>query len=101
MPGLQGQEKGLHQDQLNFSASHPADGGTVGKGEKMECPLCGCQEFFVKDPDDEFETYEFSVTSGEVRFGADAEAAPEIRETTETFCNKCSWHGKFQEVKKK
>jgi hypothetical protein len=68
----------------------------------MKCPLCGCQNFFVKNPDDEFETYEFSVASGDVHFGADAEAAasPEIQETTETFCNKCSWHGKFQDLKK-
>lgn len=68
----------------------------------MECPLCGCQHFFIKNPDDEFETYEFSVASGQVRFGEDAEAAsaPEVRGTTETFCNKCSWHGKFQDLKK-
>ncbi len=68
----------------------------------MKCPVCGCQNFFVRDPADEFETFEFSVASGDVRFRADAEkaAAPEVQETTETFCNKCAWHGKFQELKK-
>ena len=68
----------------------------------MECPLCGCQEFFVKDAEDEFETYEFSVAGGEAKFSNDAESAaiPEVRDTTETFCNRCSWHGKFQELKK-
>ena len=68
----------------------------------MECPLCGCEEFYVKNPEDEFETFEFSVASGGVRFSADAEdaAAPEVQEATETFCNRCSWHGKFQELKK-
>ena len=68
----------------------------------MECPLCGCQDFFVKDPEDEFETHEFSVAGDEVSFSADAEGAlvPEVRNTTETFCNRCSWHGKFQELKK-
>ena len=67
----------------------------------MECPLCGCQEFFVKDPDDAFETHEFSVAAGEVRFAADAEAAPApaVLEATETFCNRCSWHGTFKELK--
>jgi hypothetical protein len=65
----------------------------------MECPLCGCQDFFVKNPDDEFETHEFSVASGEVRFDRDEEGAPEIGEATETFCNKCSWHGKFNDLK--
>ena len=67
----------------------------------MECPLCGCQQFFLKDPDDAFETHEFSVASGEVRF--DADGLPPlhgVQAETETFCNKCSWHGKFQELKK-
>jgi hypothetical protein len=68
----------------------------------MECPLCGCQEFYLKHPEDEFETFEFSVASGAVRFSTDAEVAgfPEVREATETFCNRCSWHGPFQELKK-
>jgi hypothetical protein len=68
----------------------------------MKCPLCGSQNFFVKNPDDEFETREFSVAGGDVRFSADAEDDPvsEIQEATETFCNKCSWHGKLQELQK-
>jgi hypothetical protein len=68
----------------------------------MKCPLCGCQDFFVKDPEDEFETYGFSVADGDLRFGAEADGGPvpEVRAATETFCNKCSWHGKFQELKK-
>ena len=72
-------------------------------GEKeMKCPVCGCQEFFVKDPEDEFETREFSVASGEVRFSAGAadDQVSGVREATETFCNRCSWHGKYQELKK-
>ena len=68
----------------------------------MKCPVCGCQEFFVKDPDDEFETRGFSVASGAVCFEADEPAAPapEIQEATETYCNRCSWHGKLGELKK-
>jgi hypothetical protein len=68
----------------------------------MKGPICGCQDFFVKNPDDEFETHGFNVASGEVRFSADAQDAPvpKVRETTETFCNRCSWHGGFQELKK-
>jgi hypothetical protein len=68
----------------------------------MKCPICGCQEFFVKDPDDDFETYGFSVASGNVRFSADAEdpAPPAVQEATETYCNRCSWHGKLQDLKK-
>ena len=68
----------------------------------MKCPICGCQNFFVKDPEDEFETHEFSVAGGEVSFSADAQDAPvpKVQETTETFCNKCTWHGEFQKLKK-
>jgi hypothetical protein len=71
-------------------------------GKTMKCPLCGCQNFFVKNPDDEFETREFSVASGEVRFSAGAadDPASDVREATETFCNRCSWHGKLQDLKK-
>jgi len=67
----------------------------------MKCPLCGCQNFFLKNPNDEFETYEFSVASGDVSFSGDADGAPAegVQKTTETFCNRCSWHGPFQELK--
>jgi hypothetical protein len=72
------------------------------RGKAMQCPLCGCQDFFVKDPDDEFETHEFNVASGGVRFSSDEDGSPlaAVQETTETFCNRCSWHGKFEELKK-
>lgn len=68
----------------------------------MKCPICGCQNFFVKNPDDEFETHGFSVASGDVHFSADSEDAPVpvVQETTETFCDRCTWRGKFQELKK-
>jgi hypothetical protein len=74
----------------------------MGGGKTMKCPLCGCQNFFVKNPDDEFETREFSVASEEVHFsaGAESDSVPKVQESTETFCNKCSWHGKFQDLKK-
>jgi hypothetical protein len=98
VPGLQGQEEGLHEGQLKSSA---VAGKFIG-GKAMECPLCGCQDFFIKDPQDEFETYEFSVSGGELRFRADAEGAevPEVRDATETYCNRCAWHGRYQELKK-
>ena len=33
----------------------------------MKCPLCGCVSFYVKDPDDAYETYEFDWRDGRVR----------------------------------
>ena len=35
----------------------------------MKCPICGCEKFYLKDPDDEYETYEFELSDGEVAFG--------------------------------
>jgi hypothetical protein len=68
----------------------------------MKCPICGCQNFYIKNPDDEFETHEFNVAGGETSFSAGAEGGPvpELQETTEAFCNRCSWHGRFEELKK-
>ena len=69
---------------------------------ESKCPICGCEEFYVKDPDDEYETYEFRCKDGEVCFNpdVDCEAAPEVGDDTETFCNRCSWHDKLKVVKK-
>ncbi len=68
----------------------------------MKCPVCGCQEFYVKDPEDEFETRGFSVASGAVCFEGEGAGAPApvIEEAVETYCNRCSWHGKLGELKK-
>ena len=68
----------------------------------MTCPMCGCEHFYVKDLDDEYEMHEFDLQGGEVIFTAgEADAGkPEIRDETETFCDNCSWHGKFREISK-
>lgn len=68
----------------------------------MKCPLCGYQKFFVKAPEDEYETYEFELRDGRPEFGvaAGSSECPEVHDGTETFCERCSWHGKFKELKK-
>jgi hypothetical protein len=67
----------------------------------MECPLCGCQNFYVKNSDDEFETYEFSVAGGHIAFdSAETGAVPEVQGGTETYCTRCSWHGRMDALKK-
>ena len=68
----------------------------------MKCPVCGSLNFFVKDPDNEFETYEFELKGEAVIFNAgvgDSDSA-EVKSDTKVFCEKCSWHDKFQELKK-
>ena len=66
----------------------------------MKCPQCGCENFYIKDPDDEYESYEFSWRDGNVEFSADLDSSgcPEVCDDTETFCDKCSWHGSFKEL---
>jgi hypothetical protein len=67
-----------------------------------KCPLCGCEKFYVKDPDDEYETYAFECRDGEVCFDPEAEACnpPTPGSDTETFCDRCAWHDRMDALKK-
>jgi len=66
----------------------------------MKCPLCGCVDFYIKDPDDAYETYGFSWRDGNVEFASDVDSTscPEVCDDTEIFCDKCSWHGRSKEL---
>jgi hypothetical protein len=68
----------------------------------MKCPICSCVNFYIKDPEDEYETYEFELKNGHVAFRSEDEAAaaPEVQDQTEAFCNQCSWHGRLQDLGK-
>jgi len=69
----------------------------------MKCPVCGSLNFFVKAPDDEYETYDFELKGEEVAFNPEAAESnsPKVKSDsdTEVFCEKCSWHDKFQKLK--
>ena len=66
----------------------------------MKCPVCGSLNFFVKDPDDEFETCEFELKGEAVIFDAESGDcdSTEVKGDTEVFCEKCAWHDKFQKL---
>ena len=68
----------------------------------MSCPICGQNDFYVKDPDDEYECYDFSVKEGEICFdeGVDSDDRPKITGETDAFCNRCSWHDKLETIQK-
>jgi hypothetical protein len=68
--------------------------------EEYHCPLCGSNEFYVKNPEDHYEIYEFQCRNGEILFDSDLDESefPAIRRDTETYCNCCTWHDKFQEL---
>ena len=67
----------------------------------MKCPICGSLNFFVKDPEDEFETFEFELKDATIVYHSEADESdsPDVKDDTEVFCEKCSWHDKFQGLK--
>jgi len=68
---------------------------------ETRCPVCGCRTFYIKNPEDAYDLYEFQCRGGRVSFDpdTDATAAPQIDSETETFCNACTWHGGFGVLK--
>jgi hypothetical protein len=69
---------------------------------EKKCPLCGCQSFYVKDPEDEYQTYAFDLKDGEVVFKEEgsAEELPAVDLDSVTYCERCSWHGEFKNLKR-
>jgi hypothetical protein len=69
---------------------------------EKKCPLCGSQSFYVKDREDQYETYEFDLTDGEIIFKPECSESepPDIVGETETYCHRCAWHGKFETLKR-
>ncbi len=67
----------------------------------MKCPLCRSQHFYVKDSEDAYEIYPFNCSEGPICFDPDVDPSgiPPIDDETETYCNQCAWHGKYQELK--
>lgn len=68
---------------------------------QSKCPACGCLQFYVKNPLDEYDIYGFECRDGEVCFEEDLDEAecPEVTDGTEAFCNACAWHDKFDKLK--
>ena len=68
---------------------------------QMKCPACGSESFYAKDPEDQYNIFDFDLKGGEVIFKAeDTESSPlNIVEETETFCTRCAWHDKFKRLK--
>ena len=67
----------------------------------MKCPDCGSQDFYVRDPEDQYNTCDFYIKDGEIVF-SNMEPESDILEVvddTETFCSRCAWHDKFKALK--
>lgn len=66
----------------------------------MKCPTCGSVRFYAKDPDDEYEEYRFSLQDDHVVLDPANADSLVITPKTETFCERCAWHGQLDELKK-
>ena len=67
---------------------------------RKKCPVCGCMKFYVIDPVDEYEIFEFECEEDEIVFNPEIDESekPEIEDETETFCDQCAWHGKLNQL---
>ena len=68
----------------------------------MKCPDCGAQRFYIKDPEDQYNIFEFDLKDGEVFF-SDLESdtdPPRVVQETETYCDRCAWHDRFETLQK-
>ena len=68
---------------------------------QSKCPACGCEQFYVKDPDDAYDTFEFECRDGQACFAGDldSDACPAVSDDTEVYCNACAWHDRFFTIK--
>jgi len=65
----------------------------------MPCPVCRSTSFYLKDPDDPYETTDFIVQDNTPVFPEGEGEAPELTAESQIYCNTCSWHGKLAELK--
>ena len=61
------------------------------------CPVCGSLSFYVKDSQDEFETYGFTLADGRAVCD-DSASCGIVAGAAESYCSRCSWHGRIAEV---
>jgi len=62
-----------------------------------KCPVCGSLGFYVKDPQDEFETFAFALANGRAVCDGPTTAGI-VAGAAESYCSRCSWHGRIPEV---
>jgi len=70
--------------------------------KQARCPVCGAQQFFVKDPEDQYNIAAFQVDSGAIIYETEEADADRIRvgNDSEVFCEKCAWHDTFLVLQK-
>ena len=69
--------------------------------DKLKCPDCGAQQFYAKDPEDQYNISSFNLEDGKIEY-LDASAEEDhipVSENTEIFCERCAWHDKLKILK--
>ena len=68
---------------------------------KIECPVCKCEKFYIKDKDDPYETYELVCKEGHLVLADDeaVEGSIAMDGQSEVFCDRCAWHGAESQLK--
>ncbi len=66
-----------------------------------KCPDCGARRFYVKDPEDHYDIYEFDLSEeGVIQFVEESNSSPiEVIEETKIYCDRCAWRGKLKTLK--
>lgn len=67
----------------------------------MACPICRCDQFYIKDDDDQYETHEFTAKPDGIRFEECEKDASQLAADCEVFCTRCAWHGPLNQVAQK
>lgn len=66
----------------------------------MACPVCRCESFYIKNPQDRFETRDFEYKNGLVKYTEtdDDVVGLEVTPECEIYCQRCAWHGPLEEI---
>ncbi len=66
----------------------------------MSCPFCKSDQFYIKDNEDEWETYDFECKNGKIQFTdtAEAEQAEQIKPDRTVYCQRCAWNGPCDQI---
>jgi hypothetical protein len=70
---------------------------------QAKCPVCGCDTFYCKNPEDEYDTKTFKVVDGSAvpRDPEDGDWPEDMTSETEAYCDRCTWHAPFGDVTKR
>lgn len=64
------------------------------------CRLCGAKRFYIKNPDDAWETWKFEKKGDEIKWllDEDQDEPPPLTAETQIFCDNCVWRGQFKDI---